>query len=148
MKKFRFGFDIWGLVIFLIVMIPNFIWFAVPAPDDVLRNESITPIVDRVGSVLQVMLVAALCFVINRKRDTLRLSPLIIASAGCILLYFAGWVLYYCGLTHPFVILLLTAPPCLAFVLFALDRKNTAALIPAICFTLCHLIYGFVNFVI
>ena len=45
-KKYKIGFDIWGLIIFIIIMIPNFIWFAVPAPNDILREESITKTVD------------------------------------------------------------------------------------------------------
>ena len=35
-KKYKIGFDIWGLIIFIVIMIPNFIWFAVPAPNDIL----------------------------------------------------------------------------------------------------------------
>ena len=42
MKKYRFGFDVWALVLFFIIMIPNFVWFVVPAPNDILRGESIT----------------------------------------------------------------------------------------------------------
>ena len=57
MNKYRFSFDISGLVIFLIVMIPNFIWFAVPAPNDILRNESVTAIVDTFGSIFQVLFI-------------------------------------------------------------------------------------------
>lgn len=30
LKKYKMGFDIWGLIVFLIIMIPNFIWFAIP----------------------------------------------------------------------------------------------------------------------
>lgn len=41
-KKYRIGFDIWGLIIFIIIMVPNFIWFVVPAPNDIFRGESIT----------------------------------------------------------------------------------------------------------
>lgn len=41
-KKYKIGFDIRGLIIFIVIMIPNFIWFAVPAPNDILRGESIT----------------------------------------------------------------------------------------------------------
>lgn len=37
MKKYNFSFDVWGLAVFLIIMMPNCIWFAVPAPNDVLR---------------------------------------------------------------------------------------------------------------
>ena len=40
-KKYKMGFDIWGLITFIIIiMIPNFIWFAVPAANDILRGES------------------------------------------------------------------------------------------------------------
>ena len=38
MKKYRFGFEPWGLLLFLVVMLPNLIWFAVPAPNDILRE--------------------------------------------------------------------------------------------------------------
>lgn len=147
LKKYRFGFDIWGLVIFLIIMLPNFIWFALPAPNDILRNESATIIIDTIGSVCQVLLIGSLCFIINKEIDKLRFSPLIIMAIICIVLYFAGWMLYYNGLTDPLVIIFLTLPPCLAFIFFALDRKNITAVIPAVCFTVCHLIYGIVNFI-
>lgn len=39
LKKYEFGFDVGCLLLFLIIMIPNFIWFAAPAPNDVLRME-------------------------------------------------------------------------------------------------------------
>lgn len=31
-KEYRFGFEVWGLVLFIGIMLPNFVWFAVPAP--------------------------------------------------------------------------------------------------------------------
>ena len=126
----------------------QFLWFAVPAPNDILRQESLTPIVDTIGSVCQIIFVAALCIVINKERDSIRISPLLISSAVCIGLYFLGWVLYYNGIVNPMVIIYLTLPPCVAFILFALDRKNFIALIPAACFTICHLIYGIANFIL
>lgn len=106
LKQYRFGFDPWGLLLFLLVMLPNFIWFAVPAPNDILRADSATPVVDAIGSVFQVLTVACLCF----------------------------------------VILLLTVPPCLAFILFAADRKNLPAVELAAGFTVCHLVFGVVNY--
>lgn len=148
LKKYRFGFDIWGLVIFLIVMIPNFIWFAVPAPNDILRSESATVIIDTAGSICQALFIGFLCVIINKERSKLHFSPLIISSVICIILYFAGWVLYYNGITDPLVIISLTLPPCLAFILFALDRRNIIAVIFAVGFTVCHLIYGIVNFIL
>ena len=146
-KNYKIGFDIWGLLLFLIIMIPNFIWFAVPAPNDILRVDSITKAVDTLGSVCQVLMIILLCILIHKERNKPKL-PLIIAVVISCLLYFVSWVFYYCGFTNAFVILGLTIPPCLAFLFFAIARKNMIAIIPISVFTICHLIYGIVNFVI
>jgi hypothetical protein len=148
LKKYQLGFDVWGLVLFLAVMAPNFIWFAVPAPNDVLRTESVTPAVDMVASVCQVMLVACLCFVVRKERRRFRLSALVIATLVCLAVYYAGWVLYWCGIADWWVILMLTVPPCAAFILFEADRGNLPALVFASLFTVCHLIFGILNFMI
>jgi hypothetical protein len=42
----------------------------------------------------------------------------------------------------------LTIPPCSAFIFLAIDRKNIIALIPAIAFTICHITYAIINFII
>lgn len=145
-SRYRFGFDIWGLLLFLLVMLPNFIWFAFPAPNDILRTESVTPVVDILASVFQVLTVACLCFVIRKERSEFRFSPLVVATTVCIATYYIGWLSYYVGITTPGVILLLTIPPCLAFLLFAIDRKNLPAVVSAGGFTVCHCIFGVVNY--
>lgn len=66
----------------------------------------------------------------------------------CYLLYVASWIAYYNGMTNAIVILGLTIPPCLAFLFFVIDRKNGIALIPVSIFTICHLVYGVVNFIV
>ena len=129
------------------VMLPNFIWFAVPAPNDVLRTESATPIIDAIASVCQVLTVACLCFVINKERGKLRFSLLVIATMVCVIVYYIGWLLYYTGIVNVWVILLLTIPPCLAFILFAADRKNLPAVVFATAFAVCHLIFAIMNFI-
>ena len=30
-RQYKFGFDVWGLIVFVVVMIPTFIWAALPA---------------------------------------------------------------------------------------------------------------------
>ncbi len=145
--KYKFGFDVSGLILFLLVMLPNFIWFAVPAPYDVLRAESVTPVVDIVASVCQVLTVVCLCFVIHKERGKLRFSPLVIATMVCVIVYYIGWLLYYTGIVNVWVILLLTILPCLAFILFAADRKNLPAVVFATAFAVCHLIFAVVNYI-
>ena len=147
-KKYKFGFDSRGLILFLVIMIPNFIWFAVPAPNDVLRTESVTKVVDAIGSVCQVAMVATLCVIVHKERKKLGITPLIPAIIGCCLVYYLCWILYYTGVTNVVVILGMTVVPCLAFLFFAFDRKNRIALIPIGGFTVCHVIFGVVNFMI
>jgi hypothetical protein len=62
--------------------------------------------------------------------------------------YLVGWVLYYNAITYAWVILMLTLPPCLAFFFYAIDRKNGIATLLGIGFTVCHLIFALVNFVV
>lgn len=145
--KYKFGFDVSGLILFLLVMLPNFIWFAVPAPNDVLRTESVTPAVDVVASVCQVLTVACLCFVIHKERSKLRFSPLVIVAVICVVVYYLGWMLYYTGIASNWVILMLTIPPCLAFIFFAVDRKNLPAVLFATVFAMCHFVFAVVNFI-
>ena len=148
LKKYRVGFDIFGLLLFLLVMIPNFIWFEVPAPNDILRAESITPLIDGIGSVSQVIFIAAICILKRKGVDRIRLSKLIILSLAMVVTYFIGWILYYNGIVNLIAIFLLTIPPCMAFILYAVDRKNVIAIIPTVIFTVCHVIYGAVNYII
>ena len=148
LKKYKIGFDIWGLLLFLIIMIPNFIWFAVPAPNDVLRVDSVTKVLDTVASVCQVLMIVLLCVLKNKERNKTKNIALIISVIISCLLYFASWIFYYSGIINAFVILGLTIPPCLAFFFFALERKNLIAIIPISVFSICHLIYGIVNFII
>ena len=129
-------------------MLPNFIWFDIPSPNDVLRAESVTPVVDVIASVCQVLTVACLCFLINEERGKLRFSPLVIAAVVCVAFYYLGWALYYSGIANSWIILLLTLPPCWSVILFAADRKNLPAVLFASVFAVCHVIFGVVNFVI
>ena len=148
-QKYTLCFDIWGFLLFLIIMMPNFIWFAVPAPNDILRTSSITETLDTAASVCQIFMVAALCIFRNSDRDRKkRVTPFIIIVAGCCLLYFLSWIVYYKGIVNVIVVLGLTIPPCFAFLFFAIDRKNGIALTPILIFTICHLIYGVINFVV
>lgn len=148
LKNYKFCFDIWGLVLFLIIMLPNFIWFAVPAPNDILRADSITPTVDAIGSLCQIFFIIALCIIQRKSTSKIQVNSLIIMVIASVLLYFIGWIFYYVGITNPLIILLLTIPPCIAFILFAIDRKNIIALMPAIVFTICHITYAIINFII
>lgn len=148
LKNYRLGFDLWGLGLFLLIMLPNFIWFAYPAPNDVLRGESVTPVIDAIAQVFQIAIVAALCVVVNIKRDRPMKRGYLAGVAACVAGYFAGWIAYYAGIANAAVILDLCLAPCGAFLLFSAARKNAPALLAGACFTICHFIFAIVNFIL
>lgn len=148
LRNYKLGFDPWGLALFLVIMLPNFIWFALPAPNDVLRGESITPLVDAIAQVFQILMTAALCAVVNVTRDKPMRRRYLAGAVTCAALYFAGWASYYTGIVNPAVILTLCLAPCGTFLSFALGRKNIAALVSAGGFAVCHMIFAVVNFLI
>ncbi len=147
-KKYTKGFDVWALLLFAVIMIPNIIWGFIPAPNDILRNESLTPVIDTIASAAQIALVFALCAIRNLSAGKLRFSPLVITSVICTLLYLFCWVLYYLGFIGNAVIIGMAILPCAAFFTYALDRKNVIAIVPVSIFTVCHMIFALVNFVL
>lgn len=147
-KNYRFGFDPWGLGLFLLVMLPNLIWFAVPAPNDILRAESVTPLLDAVGQVFQLAMAAALCGVRNIAQDQPMKRGNLAGTAACAALYLAGWTAYYAGIANAAVVLNLCLAPCGAFLAFALGRKNGIALLSAGGFTVCHFLFAVINFIL
>ncbi len=148
LKKYRVCFDIWGFLLFLVMMIPNFIWFAVPAPNDLLRTDSVTAPLDTVASICQVGMIMTLCMLRNKECKKISISPPILAVFTCTLLYFISWIAYYMGTVSAVVILGLTVPPCLAFLFYAVERRNKIAIVPIAIFTICHCLYGVVNFIL
>ena len=147
-KNYKVGLDPWGLGLFLAIMLPNFLWFAFPAPNDILRGESLTPLADAAAQAFQIIMSASLCVVRNIARDRPMKRGYRAGTAACLLLYFAGWAVYYAGIAGAAVILDLCLAPCGAFLVFSLGRKNGIALVSGGCFTLCHLIFAVVNFLL
>lgn len=107
-SNYKICFDIWGLVLFLVIMLPNFIWFAIPTPNDILRTDSVTPTVDAIGSFCQIFFIIALCILQRKSTPKIQVNSLIIMVTASVLLYFTGWIFYYVGITNPLIILLLT----------------------------------------
>ena len=129
-------------------MIPNFIWFAVPAQIDPLRKESVTPMLDGIAQVFQVIMIIALTVIVNEtsikpmKRSN-RLTILL-----CLMAYYFGWILYYMGIVNSIIHLDLCIAPCMAFILFSYARKNVFSLFSACIFMICHVTFGIVNFIL
>lgn len=145
-QSYKLSFDIGALTLFVVIMLPNLIWFAMPAPDDILRGESSTPHIDVVSAVFQILMIGILCFVKNKHTCSNGVSTTIIVSVIFCIFYYVSWILYYLSIIHIANIISLTITPCLAFMFFAIARKNYIATIPIFVFSICHLTHAVVNF--
>lgn len=146
-NRYKIGFDYLALIIFAVIMIPNIFWFLVPAKNDYLRIESVTPVIDLIGSIFQVIFIAALCFINPKKKS--KNGTLLIASWCCIIFYLIVWIFYYIGIGNKIsIILALSVAPCVTFLLYEFCVKNYFSIFPTIAFTICHIIFAVVNFII
>lgn len=144
---YKFTFNPSALLLFALVMLPNIIWFLIPASNDILRNPSDTPILDTFASIMQVILVIALLLIKNKRARKLKTTPLIILCVAFCLLYYICWILYYCDIVNSGVLLCLCLFPCLSFLFYGFDRKNYIALLPIAIFTLLHFLSTVINFI-
>lgn len=138
-KHYRFTFDLLGFLLFLVIMLPNFIWFVVPAPQDVLKTaKSVFPMIEKLGSIFQILFIATLCLLRNVPQVPLKKRCWRIGIIGTVLLYFIGWSCYYANIVNFIVLLDLCLAPCLALLLFAWIRRNEVALLFGTAFLVCH----------
>ena len=146
MKDYQIRFDGWGLTLFLFILLPNLIWLAVPAPDDILRLDSMTRHLDAIALAFQILLAVSLVFLKNRQCPAMHWSFTTISTTLFTLLYYMCWWFYYQGHTSQYLLLGLCVFPCLALLFFAIARKNWIALIFVVLFSICHLLFALVNF--
>ena len=112
-----------------------------PVINDILRIESITPTIDLIASIFQIIMIICFCFS-KDKNNKIGISSLV-----SLILYFVCWVFYYFGIVNDMVIIGLCLFPCLSFLIYGVKIKNWIAIIPTIIFTILHLIYGIINFI-
>lgn len=147
MKNYTFKFDIWALSLFVAVMLPNIIWFAVPAKNEVLRVESVTPVIDVLASIFQVLMIAALVLLGRKEMSKVRWrDSWSIVTITMVALYYSFWGLYYSGCVPKAVILSICIIPCLAFISYSINRKNIPALVFGIIFMVLHFVFAVMNY--
>lgn len=146
-KKYTFDLNLDSLWLTVFLLVPSVVWYFFPAPNDVLRTESVTPISDTAASVSQVIFIGILCFTVNvaAPKRNVKSKPMISTILSCSV-YYLSWFVYYIGIVNFAVILALTLAPCAAFLFYALEKRNHIALFPMGIFTFCHIVYGVVNF--
>lgn len=64
------------------------------APNDILRNDSMTPTLDMIAQIFQVLMVVTLCTIINTQREQPMSRENKLGIALFVALYFGGWICF------------------------------------------------------
>lgn len=142
------GADVRGLILFAAILLPNLIWFTLPAPNDILRGESQTVLLDGFASAFQVLTVFFMCAFIRKNAPKKILIPAAVTISLFVLLYYMAWIVYYRGFIQSAILMILAVAPCAVLIIFSGVRKNAFALIPAVVFAVCHVSSALINFML
>lgn len=145
-KNYRLHLDIWGLGLFVMIMMPNFIWAWIPAPEDIFRRGTVTPNLDLLSSIIQVFMVAFLCFFVNRRGHNAVEQRSMLGICLSVTLYLFGWIFYYIGFQGSINVLILSLSPCAAFLFYTWSRKNGPAFAVTVIFAILHTLRGVLNY--
>ncbi len=147
LKKYKFGIDVWAIWLFAVIMLPNIIWALSDLPNDVLKRETLTPVLDNIMTISQVLMILALCFIKNSETQNRPIkSSLPAISAAFCMLYYSAWIFYFCGSSDGIILTALCSVPCVALILYCLFRKNAPALLLTALFSVFHIMRTVINF--
>lgn len=147
-EKYKLGFDFWALILFALIMIPNIVYWCIPAFTDLNMDGTM----DTFARIFQVIGVALLLFMVKKpqeetdgkKEEQTQSKPffdsLFMTVSLLVLLYYAAWIIYFCAALNTGIILFLAGCPCLALLMFAVERKNYFALAPLAIFSVLHIL--------
>ena len=140
-EKYKWGFDFWALVLFAVLMLPNIIYWCIPEFSD-LGGDGV---IDTFANILQVFGVGLLIFLVQKegkekKEKKYFFDSLFMTASLMLLLYYAAWMIYFFGTLNTGIVLFLAGCPCIALILFAIERKNYIALVPLAIFGVLHIV--------
>ena len=147
-KQYEIGFDFWGFILFLAIMIPNFVWYFVPVENDILDIPTMTPVIDRISRIFQFLAVGALCVLRNVDGKTPMNTAKKIAIAVGYVIYITGWTIYFTGHSSNFTVIIITIVPAVMLMIFSSGRRNILAFYAFLMFLIFHSIFAFMNFIV
>lgn len=113
-KAYRVGFDLWAIVLFAIIMLPNIIALCVPEFQAGLNAD--TGALEITATVFQVLFVVLLVFIERKGEQRLNFrSPLVSVCGLAVLAYYIAWIFFFCFFLNAAVYLSLAIFPSAGF---------------------------------
>lgn len=150
-NKLYCSFSLRGLVIFLLVLLPNLIFFTFPSEtsQNVLEDKSAW--ISFLQNFFQLVLVFMLVVVKSTKKNRIFDIRIIVASIFLVL-YYVLWVRYFIGGRDYSIIsssmtisMAMAAFPAIYFILAELWLENKIGAFIALCFGIAHVVNTYLN---
>lgn len=139
------GFSWKGLVVFLLPMLPNILFFILKNPNGsaaVTNNHIVLNMIEH-GS--QAIFGALLIFMVSKKA-----SPVIcgytILIAILLLSYYGFWIVYFTKGTNFILLMAMAIFPVIYFILAEIWLHNLIAIVPTMIFGIAHITITYIDF--
>ncbi|MFT8323600.1 MAG: hypothetical protein ABF649_22360 [Bacillus sp. (in: firmicutes)] len=137
--NYYFGFSWMGLIIFLLPMLPNLIYFFIPPSDESGNKANSHSFLDFLEHGSQGIFIFLLIF--NKSTQVSEIiSTYTIAIVILLIFYYMLWIFYFTGNKNLVVLLGMAIIPVVYFVLAEIWLHQYMAIIPTLFFGSIHLI--------
>lgn len=150
-NKLYCSFSLRGLIIFILVLLPNIIFFAFPSETSQSVLEDKSAWISFLQNFFQLVLVFMLVVVKSTKKNRIFDIRIIVASIFLVL-YYVLWVRYFIGGRDYSIIsssmtisMAMAAFPAIYFILAELWLENKIGAFIALCFGIAHVVNTYLN---
>ena len=139
------GFSWKGLVVFLLPMLPNILFFILPNPNistAAINNHFLLDVIEH-GS--QSIFFALLIFMVSKKESPVLCSYTIL-MAIILLSYYGFWIAYFTIGSNFIMLMSMAVLPVIYFILAEIWLHNLLAITPLTIFAIVHIIITYIDY--
>lgn len=137
-KQYKFGFDLLALVFCVAVLAPEIVYSFIPS----LKGLETYRAVDIFARVFQAAGCILLIFLVLQEPPEKKpfFDSLYLTASLSLMLGYAAWILFFCGVKNFAVLVFLKVCPCVTLLLVAFEKKNYFAAVPLGLYALLQII--------
>lgn len=96
MFDMKLRFSILGLLIFMLPMLINFVYFVLPPMNETTQTNNVNKYIELVEQVTRILYAIAICILVSDKKINVK-SPLLYIGLVFLILYYIVWIRYFVG---------------------------------------------------
>lgn len=96
MFNMKFKFSIVGLIIFMLPMLINIVYFKFPPVNEVKKAQSVNHVLELIEQVSRILYAVAICILVSNEKLNFK-SPWLYTGIVFLVLYYLVWIRYFVG---------------------------------------------------